>query len=65
MTSAPNLSKQTVNFIWIYTNILYGQDNEVIDDLDLLLRSQQDVKCQMRTSVLSCSTLTGVTAYVL
>ena len=36
MTSAPNLSKQMVNFIWIYTNIIYGQDNEVIGDLDLL-----------------------------
>ena len=39
MISAPNLSKQTVNYICIYTNILYGQDNEVIGDLDLELMS--------------------------
>ena len=63
MTSEPNLSKQTVNFIWIYTKILYGQDNEVIGTHDLFLRSLQDVKCQMQTCALSCSTLTGVTAY--
>ena len=35
MTSLPNLLNRTVNFIWIYTNIFYGQDNEVIGDLDL------------------------------
>ena len=36
MTSVPNLLSQTVNFIWIYTNIFYGQDNELIGDFDLL-----------------------------
>ena len=35
MTSVPNLLNQTVNCIWIYTNIFYGQDNELIGDLDL------------------------------
>ena len=35
MTSVPNLLDQIVNFIWIYTNIFYGQDNELIGDLDL------------------------------
>ena len=35
MTSVPNLLNQTVNFIWIYTNIFNGQDNEIIGDLDL------------------------------
>ena len=35
MTSVPNLLNQTVNFIWIYTTIFYGQDNELIGDLDL------------------------------
>ena len=36
MTSVPNLLNQTVNCIWNYTNIFYGQDNELIgDDLDL------------------------------
>ena len=35
MTSVPNLLNQKVNCIWIYTNIFYGQDNELIGDLDL------------------------------
>ena len=35
MTSVPNLLNQTVNFIWIYMTIFYGQDNELIGDLDL------------------------------
>ena len=34
-TSVPNLLNQTVNCIWIYTNIFYGQDKELIGDLDL------------------------------
>ena len=33
MTSVPKLLNQTVNFIWIYTNIFSGQDNELIGDL--------------------------------
>ena len=33
MTSVPNLLNQTVNCIWIYTNIFYGQDSELIGDL--------------------------------
>ena len=35
MTSAPHLLKQTVNCIWIYKNVFYRQDNELIGDLDL------------------------------
>ena len=35
MTSVPNLLNQMVNYIWIYTNMFYGQGNEVIGDLDL------------------------------
>ena len=35
MTSVQNLLNQTVNCIWIYMNIFYGQDNELIGDLDL------------------------------
>ena len=35
ITSVPNLFNQIVNFIWIYTNIFYGQDNELIGDLVL------------------------------
>ena len=35
MTFVPNLLNQMVNFIWIYINIFYGQDNELIGDLDL------------------------------
>ena len=37
MTSVPHLLNQTVNFIWIYTNIFYGQDtcNELTGDHDL------------------------------
>ena len=33
--SVPNLLNQTVNCIWIYTNIFYGKDNELIGNLDL------------------------------
>ena len=35
MTSVPNLLNQMVSCIWIYKNIFYGQDNELIGDLDL------------------------------
>ena len=35
MTSVLNLLNQMGNFIWIYTNLSYGQDNELIGDLDL------------------------------
>ena len=37
MTSVPSLLNPTVNFtcIWIYTNIFYGQDNELVGDRDL------------------------------
>ena len=35
MTFVPNLLNQTVNFIWIYMNILYGQDDELTGGLDL------------------------------
>ena len=35
LSKIPNLLNQTVNFIWIYTNIFHGQDNELIGDLDI------------------------------
>ena len=35
MTSVPNLLNQTMNFIWIYTNIFYGQDNGLIGDRNI------------------------------
>ena len=35
ITSVPNLFNQMMNCIWIYTNIFYGQDNELIGDLVL------------------------------
>ena len=64
MTSVPNLLNHTVNFVWIYMNVFYGQDMSLLVTLTFLLRSQQDIKCQMQTCVLNCSTITCVASYV-
>ena len=64
MTSVPNLLNQRVNFIWIYTKIFYGQDNELIGDLDLfasVTTRRKMPKCKL--VFLNCSTVTGVAAY--
>ena len=50
MTSVPNLLNQTVNCIWIYTNIFYGQDYELIGDLDLfasVTTRRKNAKCKL------------------
>ena len=45
MTSVTNTLNQIVNFIWIYTNIFYGQDNKLIGDLDLF--ASVTTRCNM------------------
>ena len=62
MTSVPNLLNRTVNCVWIYTNIFYGQDNELIVDLDLFASATTRRKMPNKTCFLNCSTITGVAA---
>ena len=45
MTSVPNLLNQTVDFVWIYTNIFYGQDNELIGDINIF--ASVTTRCKM------------------
>ena len=52
---------------WIvfgFTRIYFmGKIMSLLVTLTFLLLSQQDVKCQMQTCFLNCSTITGVAAY--